>query len=568
MQIPLLVLVLGVLIPVSGFIAWAGDRIGHQVGKRRHSVFGLRPRHTAMMFTVGSGVGISVVSFLVLWLASEGFRVVLSQGVRLLTINKSLRAENTRLVSEVADRTRQTDTAKTDAQRALADRDAQMRLRDAATRQSLIARGELQKARASLSSAEETLHKAQTAFRETRGQLGVTTYRLHSVGQNLTSALSSLHTAQQSITAKQTALQQADEALAHAKASTELAKSGLQAAEAKTVETERNAQRTIRQVGKYAKEQTDKAEKERLASQLEVSKKQIELQGLQTEVASLQARRDDLAKQLSASLSSTTALRRRQITYRVGEEVGRISVASDQSVWRIESALDRFWNSTAKRAEERGATASGSDSTRAIAFTPRVMSTLSETHSGSGTAVDASLPSEEEVLRNLAQTIRRSEDPVAVVLVAAANAVIGEPVRVEVRTYRNPIVLSGGAKLGEMTINGGSAMTREAATDAVYEFLRRDVRKSLLSAGMIPTLSGDSEDGANSVVSLTGSEWLKIMDDLKRTDFRARLIVKTARTTRAADPVTLSFEIKALPAVPRYDSSVTSPVLSHGNILP
>jgi uncharacterized protein (DUF3084 family) len=107
MQVPLLILVLGVLIPVSGFIAWAGDRIGHKMGKRRHTLLGLRPRHTAMVFTIGSGIGISVVSFLMLWFASEGFRVILSQGVQLLTINKSLRVQNSQLQSQVTERTRQ-----------------------------------------------------------------------------------------------------------------------------------------------------------------------------------------------------------------------------------------------------------------------------------------------------------------------------------------------------------------------------------------------------------------------------------------------------------------------------
>jgi uncharacterized protein (DUF3084 family) len=37
------------LIPLSGFVAWAGDKIGHKIGKRRHSLLGLRPRHTATL---------------------------------------------------------------------------------------------------------------------------------------------------------------------------------------------------------------------------------------------------------------------------------------------------------------------------------------------------------------------------------------------------------------------------------------------------------------------------------------------------------------------------------------
>lgn len=543
MQIPLLILVLGVLIPVSGFIAWAGDRIGHQVGKRRHTLLGLRPRHTAMLFTIGSGIGISLVSFLVLWFASEGFRVILSQGAQLLTVNKSLRVKNTQLLSEVTERTRQAEIASADAQKALADRDTAQRLRDKATLQSDAVRKELQSARTDLQDARQNLETAKTAFLTTKDKLGTTSNRLESAKTNLSRAQARLFAAQKRLT-------QAEIAKRQAEGEERIAKLDAQQAEKLRKDIEIRAQRTIDEQAQLVREQRAKAESQRLALQAEVNRKQSELQGLQSDVESLLARRDDLDKQLKASLSNTTALRRGQITYRVGEEVGRISIASDQSVWRIESALERFWTNTVKRAEQRGATPSGSMGTRAVALSPRMTMIHPTTPGESGTAVNASLPSEEDALRLLAQTIRRSEEPVAVVLVASTNAVVGEPVLVEVKTYRNAVVLQSGVKLGETTINGSSTMTRQEAADAVYEFLRRDVRKALLDAGIIPILSSDSDDGSGNVVSLTGSEWLKIMDDLKRADFRARIIVKTAKAHRAADPVTLSFEVKELVGVP------------------
>ncbi|MBC8136141.1 MAG: DUF3084 domain-containing protein [Fibrella sp.] len=546
MQVPLLILVLGVLIPVSGFIAWAGDRIGHQVGKRRHTLLGLRPRHTAMLFTVGSGIGISVVSFLVLWFASEGFRVILSQGVQLLTVNKSLRTQNTQLMSEVTERTQQAEKASADARNALLERDSAQQLRDKATRQSDVARKELEIARTNLKNAQQNLRTAKAVFLATKNKLGQTSGRLESAKTNLDRAQERLQAAQRRITVAESAKDKAE-------TEEQLAKNDTREAKKQLNDIETKAERTIEKAGQLIKEQTEKAEAQRLALQAEVNRKQTELQGLQVAVESLQARRIELDKELKASRSSTTALRSGQITYRVGEEVGRISIASDQSVWRIESALERFWTNIAKKAESRGATASSSAGTRAVALSPRMAPITANPSGESGTAVNASLPSEEDALRLLAQTIRRSEEPVAVVLIASANAVVGEPVLVEVKTYRNAVVLQSGVKLGETTINGGSAMTREAAADAVYDFLRRDVRKVLLDAGIIPNKSGENEEGGN-VVSLTGSEWLKIMDDLKRADFRARITVKTAKSHRAADPVSLSFEVKELAGVPpRFD---------------
>ena len=546
MQIPLLALVLCVLVPVSGFIAWAGDRIGHQIGKRRHTLLGLRPRHTAMLFTVGSGIGISLVSFLMLYFSSEGFRVVLSQGARLLTVNKSLKKQNLRLQTEVSDRVSETQAAQAAAKQALAGRDAAQRLRNEAFGQEQraqkdlgAAKRELLAAQGGLRQAKALVQSAETAYRETRGKLGVSASQLSTVRRGLTEARTHLKTARGRITSAETGASRASRAALVA------------VADKKRIEA--SANRTLDGFTKRIREQSQNAEVQRVAFQAEVAAKQAELKRLQSEVDAIEARRvaADAQRvtaeaQLSASLSRTTALRRGQITFRVGEEVARVSVASDQSVWRIESALERFWKSAARKAQERGATSEKKNGTQALALAPRIPPSDTPTGAESGTVANASLPGEEEVFRQLAQTIRRSKDPVAVVLTTSANAVVGEPVLVDMVTYRNPVVLGGGVRLGETSIAGSAQSTREEIADLVYDFLRRDVRKTLLAAGVIPTASGDSEDGA-SVVSLSGSEWLKIMDDLKRSNYRARLLVKTAKPLRAADPVALDFEVKALP---------------------
>src|SRR5882762_10089767 len=82
------------LFPLAGFIAWAGDRIGHRTGKKRHTLLGLRPRHTAILFTIGSGVLIVAVSFGAFWLSSESFRMVVQQGETLYRNNLRLKTEN------------------------------------------------------------------------------------------------------------------------------------------------------------------------------------------------------------------------------------------------------------------------------------------------------------------------------------------------------------------------------------------------------------------------------------------------------------------------------------------
>jgi|GEM_PF-1498322 len=81
-----LILILVVLI-LGGLIATLGDRIGTKVGKARLSLFNLRPRKTAVLVTVFTGVMISASTLGILLLASQGFRDML---LRFDTIRSSL----------------------------------------------------------------------------------------------------------------------------------------------------------------------------------------------------------------------------------------------------------------------------------------------------------------------------------------------------------------------------------------------------------------------------------------------------------------------------------------------
>ena len=57
---------------LAGAIAYVGDRVGHVVGRRRLSLFGLRPRHTSTIFAIGTGMLIALtVTVFALFFSSE-----------------------------------------------------------------------------------------------------------------------------------------------------------------------------------------------------------------------------------------------------------------------------------------------------------------------------------------------------------------------------------------------------------------------------------------------------------------------------------------------------------------
>ena len=65
------------LIIISGLIAFIGDWVGLKIGKKRVSIFGLRPHHTAIVITVISGILIAIITVTMLAISSNDVRTAL-----------------------------------------------------------------------------------------------------------------------------------------------------------------------------------------------------------------------------------------------------------------------------------------------------------------------------------------------------------------------------------------------------------------------------------------------------------------------------------------------------------
>lgn len=91
-----LILVLAV---VGGLIAYFGDRIGMKVGRKRLSLFGLRPKYTGIIITIFTGVFITIASIVVLSIASDDVRTALFE---MKSIQEAL-ATNQQQLSESAE---------------------------------------------------------------------------------------------------------------------------------------------------------------------------------------------------------------------------------------------------------------------------------------------------------------------------------------------------------------------------------------------------------------------------------------------------------------------------------
>lgn len=107
------ILLITVLVITGGAIAFIGDRLGTKIGKKRLSIFGLRPRHTSIIITIFTGIVITTLTFGVMAAASENVRTAL---FGMEELNRTMAETKANLLNTQADlSTAKAEQEKTDA---------------------------------------------------------------------------------------------------------------------------------------------------------------------------------------------------------------------------------------------------------------------------------------------------------------------------------------------------------------------------------------------------------------------------------------------------------------------
>jgi hypothetical protein len=90
-----------IIMVVAGGIAYVGDRVGHQVGRRRLTLFGIRPRYTSTIVAVGTGMLIAFTVTVVAILASRQVQTAFFKLNRINAEISTLQAREQELESKV-----------------------------------------------------------------------------------------------------------------------------------------------------------------------------------------------------------------------------------------------------------------------------------------------------------------------------------------------------------------------------------------------------------------------------------------------------------------------------------
>ncbi len=477
-----------VLAVMGGGIAYAGDRLGSYIGKKRHSSFGLRPRHTAMLWTVVSGGGVAVLTLLLFLALNHAFSAAIVRGPQLLAANAQLAKQNKALARQSLANEKQ---AAADSQRAA-------------------------QAQADADTAQQRAAEVQARAAKVQADLAAVAGKLRQARQGLQQARLVLTNRQKSLADAQAHLAEAKRGLGTTR--TELTRAETQVRQAKVGVTQ--ARRQVQQANS-------------------------QLAGASRSVLQLGIRQDDLARenirlarQNSAQRDALTATQGRPLVLRREEELGRVVVKANQPLDDLHHTLAVFLDRVELTARKRGA--GSTDSSPAI-----VVPAPGESGKGplgnDKSAREAALTALSESITAQGETL----PSIVVVATARYNTFKSEPVHVDLRPYANLLVFPKGQVIAQGTLEGTAS--EDAILRGLQSFLTGQVRAAALQRGMIPLR--DPQSGEPQVGEpIDSAESLELVHQIREAGANARLTASAAEDTYSADLLRLNLRVTAAPA--------------------
>lgn len=491
------------VIALGGVIAFFADRLGRTLGRKRLSLFGLRPRRTAELITVTAGVLIPLVTVAIVMVASSDVRLWIVEGRR--------------AVQEVRDLRQQREGLS----------------RDVETQRSI------------LKQTETDLKATQTQLRTSQEE----SLRLTSKVEGLTLEASQLTSRVNSLSAKYEGLQKdysnlqtLYEDIRQKREELETSHSQLYLQHQDLIERSIEVDREFRQL----EQEKAKLESDIALMRADITERGNQLARLQSEFESAQARHaqelsakqkelDEAEIQINRRLTQLVELenqlevvsgmfgtsRSQPMIFAAGEEVARILIEADLSVAGARSELSRLLRSARFEAEARGARG-----------TVRIPSAGIFEREIEGVRV-----SSQEMENRIIARLAGVGQGMVIVATSSINAFRGEPVSLDVHWFPNRLVFNAGEVVAESRIDGSGS--NEVVLEGVMQLLGEEVRRQAKLRGMIP-LQGPSETYG----AVSNAQILDLVELVKSAGRRVRVQAIAIQETYAGDPLKLEFRLR------------------------
>ncbi len=474
---------------MGGIIAYYADRLGRTLGKKRLSLMGLRPRHTAEVLTVGAGAIIPVLTLCAIMAVNPDARQWLQEGSKVLAERDRAQADVKRLDKERQEKTDQLATVKSS----------------------------LTSSQERLSTMQKSLGAVEIKFKAASAQLSQLTTRFakltssyQQVALNLQEErgrLASLDKTFKALQGTYTGLKQSFTVLQKEKDAQ--AKENLRLLADNSIISQEVAQ------GK-ADSEKQKADYENRAKEFKRVQDGFE-RDIQTAARQLDQMQLLLERQRRTLNLDLQHSRDNPIMFQKDDEVARLSIDPGLSQVQARSALDELLRQTRAVAAERGAVATGSGMPIA-AF-------LAADSNGNQISPDILESAIVEQITNL------KEDRLLVAYVPF-NEFKGEAVALGLKQFPNPLVFRDGQTIADVRVNG--RLPEKDVVEQVRQFVQASVNERARQAKMIPSTN-------EPIISYSVSDVLDLVKQIRSEARVVKFVAQADGDTRAAGPLKLRF---------------------------
>ncbi len=439
---------------VSGGVAWLGDLIGRRIGRRRLTLFGLRPRNTAILFTVLTGMLIAGLTIASLLLASEGARQrILHYSSTVETLisraqeQQRLRQDAERLAKLAAEQKAAAEqhlvTAERELRRAEADQRAAQQRAAAAAEQARATQAKVEAARRSLLEAQRRRNEADQRSREAQQRAQEAQQRAQEAQQRAQEAQQRAQEAQQRYQEAQRRYQEAEAKVAQATAAQRQLDERLKAAQAKLDAVAKDLEAAAKELASaQAVFSRTYANNRFYLEQIEqqIAKAAAELERLRNEREQLRAELQQ-ARVASAQLrAEATQALTGEVVVGYGGELARSRFNSYQPRERVVDQMDTFLRASNARARDLGA---GTDERYGSQYAVLL-----------GIDAQGNAYAGEDFRLNLVRVLSDLNRPVWLRAIALRNTVRGRPVFYSVRLDPDRLVFGDGEVIASAAMDG------------------------------------------------------------------------------------------------------------------
>jgi len=527
---------------VSAGIAYAADRLGKKLGKKRLSVrvgrYSIRPKHVASLGTAGMGFVVSVLTILFVALVSRDAREWLVEGRQLLV--------------QLGERKKEVKQLEGESLQLTAEKGQLVRQKDLLTRQygELQGRyGVLDKRVGALNKKvlglNASLTKSQLDYIKSQGDLQKSRQALEKSQASLRAKRSEFLLAQAQLSSKKAELAKTEKNLATAISNVQTVNKQLQAALKKSFDTYKKVQELEAQVVTLKKDVEDReavaetlrkqtaaliAERDDAESKVKAAQARFdELQAQLTQVSKNVAELQGLAQQQYLFIATTfRSSRLEPLTFRANEEVARQPLAGGTDQAAALNALTSLLRSARAEATTRGAKPNRRDG--------KMQYDVADVFNHQDQRTGVPVSGDDLKRAVVAQATGKLEDQV-LIATSTLNAFAGEPVSLEIRVVPNPVVYHRNEVVAEARIDG--SLEEDRILDQLSEFVRSRVRERAQQDRMIPKSGTDAPFG-----EVKTSEVLSIVREVKRVGRSVRVQAFAEDDTRAADALRLGFRVR------------------------